>query len=157
MNNKYLNIYNNLIKLTRNKNIFLKLSKQDTFSDRLIILLIHFSFFLQVYKKENSKRELQKMHDFFFRQLELSVREIGYGDVTINKKMKDYINLFYFIIEKLNNWNDFNSQNKREILSDLLNIENNIDYFIDYFDKYLNYLKNNTFNYFTKDVIKLEF
>ena len=97
------------------------------------------------------------MHDFFFRQLELSVREIGYGDVTINKKMKDYINLFYFIIEKLNNWNDFNSQNKREILSDLLNIENNIDYFIDYFDKYLNYLKNNTFNYFTKDVIKLEF
>ncbi len=96
MNSKYLNIYNNLIKLTRNKEIFEKLSNDETFSDRLILLMIHFAFFIKVYKKPNNKKEFQEIHDFFFKQLELSIREIGYGDVTINKKMKEYINLFFF-------------------------------------------------------------
>ena len=39
---------------------------------------------------------LQEIYDFNFRQLELSIREIGYGDQSINKKMKDYINLISF-------------------------------------------------------------
>ena len=46
MSQEYLNIYNNLIKLTRNKNLYLNLINEDTFSDRLIILLFHFGFFL---------------------------------------------------------------------------------------------------------------
>jgi cytochrome b pre-mRNA-processing protein 3 len=56
MNSKYLNIYNNLIKLTRNKEIFEKLSNDETFSDRLILLMIHFAFFIKVYKKPNNKK-----------------------------------------------------------------------------------------------------
>ena len=44
MNNGNLNIYNNLIKLTRNKILYIKLDKQDTFSDRLIILFLTFDF-----------------------------------------------------------------------------------------------------------------
>ena len=56
MNNEYLNIYNNLIKLTRNKNLYLNLKNNDTFSDRLIILLFHFGFFLKFYKKEIIKK-----------------------------------------------------------------------------------------------------
>ena len=36
MNDIYLNIYNNLIKLTRNKNLYNN-NKQDTFYDRMII------------------------------------------------------------------------------------------------------------------------
>ena len=40
MNNKYLNIYNNLIKLTRNKFLYLNLSNNETFSDRIIFLLL---------------------------------------------------------------------------------------------------------------------
>ena len=51
MKKNYLNIYNNLIKLTRNKSLYLKLYKNDTFSDRLIILLFHYSFFIKFYKK----------------------------------------------------------------------------------------------------------
>ena len=81
-----LNIYNNLIKLTRNKNLYLNLSKKETFSDRLIILFFHFGFFLKYYKKDLSKNESQKLFDFFIRQIELSIREIGYGDVSVNKK-----------------------------------------------------------------------
>ena len=63
MNRKFLNIYNNLIKLTRNKTLYLKLEKQDTFSDRLIILFFHFAFFLKEYKEDISKKELQLIFD----------------------------------------------------------------------------------------------
>ena len=157
MNYKHLNIYNNLIKLTRNKKIFEKLSKEETFSDRLVLLMIHFAFFLMVYKDSKNKNELQQFHDFFFKQLELSIREIGYGDVSINKKMKEYINLFFAIINKVDKWNSLTYQKKSIFLSNFLYIEENSSFLIEYFDKYLNYLQNNTFNYFTKDVIKHNF
>ena len=45
MNNNFLNIYNNLIKLTRNKYIFENISNKETFSDRLTIFFFHFAFF----------------------------------------------------------------------------------------------------------------
>jgi cytochrome b pre-mRNA-processing protein 3 len=87
--NEYINIYNNLINLTRNKKLYLNLKRNDVFSDRLLLFLLHFSFFVKNFKDKESKKTLQKIYDFNFRQLELSIREIGYGDQTINKKMKD--------------------------------------------------------------------
>ena len=74
---EYLNIYNNLIKLTRNKNLYLNLINKDTFSDRLVVLLFHFAFFLKLYKDEISKKEAQEIFDFVIWQIELSIREIG--------------------------------------------------------------------------------
>ena len=55
-------------------------------------------------KGKTNKEYLQKFFDYFFRQIELSIREIGYGDVSINKKMKDYINIFFSILDKINDW-----------------------------------------------------
>jgi len=133
------------------------LSKQETFSDRLIILMLHFAFFIKLYKKKENKDEFQDLHDFFFKQLELSIREIGYGDVSINKKMKEYVNTFYFIIKKIDIWKDISYNEKMKFLSNLLNINENSNFFIEYFDKYVNFLENNTFIYFTKDVIKHNF
>ena len=156
MSSKYLNIYNNLIKLTRNKDIFEKLSNDETFSDRLILLMIHFAFFIKVYKKPNNKKEFQEINDFFFKQLELSIREIGYGDVTINKKMKEYVNLFYSILEKIEIWNDVDKSKKRTIISDLLNFSKDIDLIIDYFDKYRYFLLKNPLKNFTKPILELD-
>ena len=67
MQNDYINIYNNLVKLTRNKNLYLNLKNNDTFSDRLIILLFHFAFFLKIYKNEISKKKSQDIFDFLIR------------------------------------------------------------------------------------------
>ena len=64
MNNNFLNIYNNLIKLTRNKYIFENISNKETFSDRLTIFFFHFAFFLKVYKNQTSKKDLQNLYDF---------------------------------------------------------------------------------------------
>ena len=42
-----------------------------------------------------SINESQELFDFIVRQIELSIREIGYGDVSVNKKMKVFITAFY--------------------------------------------------------------
>ena len=157
MNNDYLNIYNNLIKLTRNKKIFLNLKNNDTFSDRLIVLLFHFAFFIKFYKKKLSKDEAQNLFDFFIRQIELSIREIGYGDVSVNKKMKEYVNLFYSILEKIELWEVFDKDKKIEIFTDLMNIKEDNDFFVDYFDKYNNFIIKNSLKTFTKDILDLKF
>ena len=74
---RYLDFYNNLIKLTTNKSLYTGLNKQDIFEDRLVLFLIHFAFFLKVYKNKDNAKILQELYDFNFRQLELSIREIG--------------------------------------------------------------------------------
>ena len=157
MKNEYLNIYNNLIKLTRNKLLFEKITSEDSFSHRLMVFLFHFAFFLKVYKKNNTKKYLQKIYDFNFKQLELSVREIGYGDSTINKKMKQYINIFYSIINKVENWEKINNTEKCRIFSDFIDVGSEAIFFVNYFEKYRIFLTNNTLNHFTKDVISFKF
>jgi len=86
MKNNYLYLYNNLIKLATNKDLYINFKKQDTFSERLTFFLLHFAFFLKNFKNQNNSIILQEIYDFNFRQLELSIREIGYGDQSINKK-----------------------------------------------------------------------
>ena len=157
MKNEYLNIYNNLIKLTRNKKIYLNLRNNDTFSDRLIIFLFHFGFFLKIYKQDLSKKEAQDLFDFIIRQIELSIREIGYGDVSVNKKMKDYINLFYSILENIEDWNNQDKSGKTDMISSFINIKDNNDFFTSYFDKYNEFLLKNPLKNFTKDILELKF
>ena len=154
MNNNFLNIYNNLIKLTRNKYIFENISNKETFSDRLTIFFFHFAFFLKVYKNDSNEKLLQEIYDYIFRQVELSVREIGYGDQSINKKMKDYLNLFYAMIDKIHNWDNLDTELRSSVLSTFLDNTTDIEYLVDYFEKYRSNLINNTLNSHIKGVIK---
>ena len=152
-----LNIYNNLIKLTRNKNLYVKLGKEDTFSDRLVILFFHFGFFLKFFKNVNTKKNSQKLFDFFMRQIEISIREIGYGDVSVNKKMKEYINLFYSIISKIETWEDLNTLSRVKLIDNYLNISIDDEFYANYFEKYRTFLSKNTLNNFSKDILNLKF
>ena len=157
MNNNFLNVYNNLIKLTRNKYIFENISNKETFSDRLTIFFFHFAFFLKVYKNQTSKKDLQNLYDFVFKQIELSIREIGYGDSSVNKKMKLYVNLMYSIIDKVELWKKLNLSEKTKFLSDFVEVKKESQFFINYFNKYEDYLSKKSLNYFTKDVISHKF
>ena len=152
MNANYINIYNKLIELTTNKNLYKGFSKQDTFSDRLVFFLLHFAFFLKVYKNEKNTSILQEIYDFNFRQLELSIREIGYGDQSINKKMKDYINLFHSIISEIHFWTDLDSNDKKKIISNFFENFGEIDYLVDYFEEYRQNLAKKTLNLYLKSV-----
>ena len=152
--NNYINIYNNLVTLTRNKALYKSFKVQDSFSDRLIFFLLHFAFFLKIYKENNDKKLLQEIYDQTFRQIELSVREIGYGDQSINKKMKDYLNLFYGMIDKIHNWENLTLESRSELLEMFLDNAVNVDDLVGYFEKYRLKLLNNTLNCHIKGVVK---
>jgi cytochrome b pre-mRNA-processing protein 3 len=152
MSEKYLNIYNNLINFTRNKDLYKSLKREDSFSDRLTFFLLHFAFFLKNFKNEENKIILQEIYDFNFRQLELSIREIGYGDQSINKKMKDYINLFHSMVSEIHFWNDLSRSQKIEKFYVFLADFTDIDHLLDYFELFNEDLSKKTLNYYLKSV-----
>ncbi len=155
-NKNYINIYNNLVKFSRNKSIFSLFTKNDTFSDRLLIFLFHFGFFLKEYKKTVNRELLQNVFDYILKELEISIREIGYGDASINKKMKVYVNSLYSIIEKIDNWENLNFNEKNIIFESFFNIDGDLSKLVKYFDKYSLFLQKNSFNLFVNGVINHE-
>ena len=156
MSQEYINIYNNLVNFSRNKKIFKIFTKNDTFSHRLTILLFHLGFFIKNFKSEIDKKKMQNIYDYIFRQLELSSREIGYGDASINKKMKVYINVFHSMLEKIEIWENLSFDDKENTLKSYINYEGNLRDLSIYFDKYRVFLAKSPFILFTKGVIKNE-
>ena len=154
---EYVNLYNTLVNLSRNKSLFSIFTDKDTFSDRLLILLFHFAFFLRRYKNNTDKEYLQKFFDYFFRQIELSIREIGYGDASINKKMKDYINIFFSILDKISDWNKLDDDKKADILVFYYKLKDNHEKIVNYFNDYEIYLSKTPLKSFTKGVINHKF
>ena len=84
--------------------------------------------------------------------MELSIREIGYGDQSINKKMKDYINLFHSIISEIHFWSDLDPKDKKKIISNFFENFVEIDYLVDYFEEYRQNLSKKTLNLYLKSV-----
>ena len=154
MNTEYIHIYNNLINLTTNKSLYKGLEKQDTFADRLTLFLFHFAFFLKEFKHPDNEKILQKIYDFNFRQLELSIREIGYGDQSINKKMKDYINIFHAIVSDIHFWDNLTLIEKEKKISTFLSNFKKIDYLVHYFEDFRVNLSKKTLNSYIKSVSK---
>ena len=155
MKENYVHIYNNLINYTRNKDLYKNLTRDDNFSDRLTLFLLHFSFFLKNFKNDENKNILQEIYDYNFRQLELSIREIGYGDQSINKKMKNYINLFHSMISEIHFWDNLTKQEKLKKISFFLGDFQNNDFLLDYFEDFNSNLSKKTLNSYLKSVINI--
>ena len=85
-------------------------------------MFIHFSVMMIVFKNKGKKFN-QKSYDSLFHNIENNLREMGFGDVSVNKKMKDFNKLLYDILLKLNKKNDMNTFKINEKLI--------IDYFKD--------------------------
>tara|TARA_Y100000591_G_C21517851_1_gene537865 strand:+ start:217 stop:684 length:468 start_codon:yes stop_codon:yes gene_type:complete len=152
MSKKYIYVYNNLINFTRNKDLYKNLNREDNFADRLNLFLLHFSFFLKNFKNEQNKKILQEIYDYNFRQLELSIREIGYGDQSINKKMKDYINLFHSMVSEIHFWDNLSKSEKLKKISIFLSDFQNNEELLDYFDRFNTNLSKKNLNYYLKSV-----
>ena len=114
----------------------------------MIFFLIHFAFFIKIYKNENNTKILQDIYDFIFKQLELSIREIGYGDQSINKKMKDYINFFHSIVSEIHFWDKLSNIEKKKILSSFIDDSIEIEHILEYFELFKDELsKKNLISY----------
>tara|TARA_Y100000816_G_scaffold278971_1_gene250724 strand:+ start:322 stop:819 length:498 start_codon:yes stop_codon:yes gene_type:complete len=157
MNKEFINIYNNLVNLSRNKNIYYSFTNKDTFSDRLLIFLFHLAFFFKNYKSKIDQKYIQNFYDYTFRQIELDIREIGYGDQSVNKKMKTYINMLYSIIEKIHDWENYDKNDKLKIFNLYIENKDNNQKIVDYFEKYYDYLTKISLNSFIKSVIEHKF
>ena len=129
------------------------MNKKDSFYDRMIILFLHLSFLLKNYKNTETKKNLQNFFDYCIRQIELSIREVGYGDATINKKMKDYVNLLFSIIVKVDSWESQNDDEKIVILKLYIDNDENYEFYLNYFEKYRLFLSKNTFKNLSKDIL----
>ena len=98
-------LYNTLLSLSRNIFFYKKIGLPDTFETRIYLMFIHFSVMMIVFKNKGRKFN-QKSYDTLFHNIENNLREMGFGDVSVNKKMKDFNKLLYDILLKLNKKKD---------------------------------------------------
>ena len=92
-------LYNKILLLSRNKLLYTKLNLKDSFQNRINLIFLHISFLFIKIKHNNVnshyKEFYQKMFDIVFKKIELNMREVGHGDVTVNKNMKFLVKIFY--------------------------------------------------------------
>ncbi len=100
MTNHNTNLYNILLKLSRNIFFYEKIKLADNFETRIYLMFIHFSILMIVSKRKNVKFS-QKSYDLLFHNIENNLRELGFGDVSVNKKMKEFNKILYDILLKI--------------------------------------------------------
>ena len=81
-------LYNKLVELSRNIFFYKDLALKDNFETRIILIFLHLSIILIIFKRSKKSKFPQKIFDNIFLNIEYHLREIGYGDVAVNKKMK---------------------------------------------------------------------
>tara|TARA_X000001036_G_scaffold354642_1_gene336301 strand:+ start:1098 stop:1595 length:498 start_codon:yes stop_codon:yes gene_type:complete len=131
----YSDLYTTLLQLSRNLFFYNKINLKDTFETRIYLMFIHFSIMLIVYKKKKLAFP-QSQYDDLFHCIENNLRELGFGDVSVNKKMKDLNKIFYDILLKINiSTNDFKI-NEKLIYKYFVEIENSDNKKYEKFDLY---------------------
>ena len=109
-------MYNTLLSLSRNIFFYKDIKLQDSFESRIYLMFIHFSLMLIIFKKKKKKFP-QVSYDSLFHSIENNIRELGYGDVSVNKKMKEYNKILYDILLKI----EVTTSNKFQINKELIN------------------------------------
>ena len=116
--NKHSNkLYNKLVELSRNKFFYNDLRLADNFETRVLLIFFHFIIILRLKKNNNLKKDFQELFDNIFQNIEINIRELGYGDTKVNNTMKNLNKIFYDILYKLDN----DGLSKFHDRSDLLN------------------------------------
>ena len=139
------------MELSRNIYFYRKILLKDNFETRINLIFVHMSLILIVFKEKKEKEFPQEAFDNIFLNIEYHIRELGYGDVAVNKKMKILIRIFYDILLKVNRSNtDKFSINKSVLITYLvpqaINRQQLIDNLGDYFKNFYYFcfeLKNN--------------
>ena len=94
-------IYNNLVKLSRNIYFYKDINLEDKLENRVIIIFAHLAIILNCLKNDKKNKVIsQQIYDNIFLNLENNLREMGHGDVTVNKKMKDLNQIFHDLLIK---------------------------------------------------------
>ena len=122
-------LYNKILFLSRNKLFYTKFCLTDTFQNRINLIFLHISFLFIKIKQKNKNRHykdfFQKAFDLIYMKIELNMREIGYGDMYVNNKMKYLVKIFYNILLNCENYKKKSLESKCSFL--LRHLKQNID------------------------------
>ena len=137
--------FNNILLLCRNTLFYTKFGLIDTFQNRINLIFIHISFiFIKIKRKDKNKiykNFQQAIFDLVFEKIEQNMREIGFGDTTINKNMRFLVKTFYNILFNCEKYKKMSMKAKNEFfnksleLNNIKNISNNKG-LIQYFNRY---------------------
>ena len=94
-------LYNNLVKLSRNKFFYEEAKIEDRVESRILLIFFHFALLLNSIKSSKKQTKTQEIFDNIFQNIEFTLRELGEGDVAVNKKMKKLTQIFYDILIKI--------------------------------------------------------
>ena len=147
-------IYNNLVKLSRNIYFYKDIKLEDKLENRIIIIFAHLVVILRCLKNDKANKNLsQELYDNIFLNIENNLREIGHGDVTVNKKMKNFNQIFHDLLLKFIDQNNSNKIRINEMMKFLFLNNKNDEISIklnDYFEKYHDFC----FDIINKNMIK---
>ena len=117
-------------------------------------MFIHFSLLLIIFKKKD-KNFPQEIFDNIFLNIEYHIRELGYGDVTVNKKMKILTRVFYDILLKINKSKTDTFETNIQILKTNFDTnDENTSILIDNLSLYFNVFYNFCFELKTDNMLK---
>ena len=123
--------------MSRNVFFYKKMNLSDSFETRIYLMFLHFSLLMIIYKKKNSKFS-QDSYDSLFHNIENNLRELGFGDVSVNKKMKELNKILYDILLKIDKSDDEALIiNKELILKYFKDLKQNNDQKYADFERYL--------------------
>ena len=94
-------LYSKLVELSRNIFFYKKIQLKDNFETRIKLIFLHLSLILIIFREKNKDNFPQDVFDNIFLNIEYHIRELGYGDVAVNKKMKELLKIFYDILLNL--------------------------------------------------------
>ena len=150
------NIYTNIVKTSRNKIFFLDFKVDDPVEGRFDIIVLHsfiiFHFFINSGEKKSELPQL--LFDHMFVDFDNSLREMGFGDIAVNKRMKQFIKAFYGRISNyskgLAQFNKLNDDSvlKENIIKNIYKDSNSKIEYVNFWREYLidnvDYINNRT-------------
>lgn len=103
-------IYQSIIDNSRSKIFYIDLDVDDSFESRFDLVILHsfiiFQYFIEIGDKKNKLS--QRLFDFMFHDFENNLREMGFGDIAVNTRMKKFISAFYGrILSYSNSYGEF--------------------------------------------------
>ena len=148
----YKALYIKLVDLSRNIFFYKKTQLKDNFETRINLIFIHLSLILIIFKEKNKNNFPQDIFDNIFLNIEYHIRELGYGDVAVNKKMKTLLQIFYDILLKIRGSNGKKNSINISLIANYLEPQSDdkgqlINDLVNYFDEFYNFcfeLKNNS-------------
>ena len=94
-------LYNKLVQLSRHKFFYETVKLSDNFETRVLLIFFHLAVILKIAKGKANKDKTQEIFDNIFQNIEFHIRELGYGDVSVNKNMKNLNKIFYDILYQI--------------------------------------------------------